>query len=348
MRPRDLIFVSYCHLDKEWLDRLDVYFKSFPWGVSYKQGGRLWADPYIRTGDRWRREIGEGLDRARIGVLLVSQDFLASAFVREVELPTLLGAAAAGELHLVCVPIRSSVVDLAGPELVEYQWALPYDQPLAGLGPHEREAALNRAFREIYAIAWDAGLLQTPVAASTPRPPALPPVVSPALTPVQPMPGGSLPPLVGVPEQRPHFVRRPKLRERIRTALLAENRGTVGLSGSRRIGLFGQGGLGKTVAAIDLVEDEELRRSFPDGVFWLTLGQTPDLVGLQSRLIKWTCPGSVDSYAFEIVTGDTLAVVGGAGAGSVSEPRQPPGGAASASTSASITARRRSNSAGLR
>ena len=80
--PRDYIFVSYSHKDDEWLERLRVFLKAFPWGQSYKAGGRLWADPYIQTGERWRRQIGDGLARARIGVLLISQDFLASDFIR--------------------------------------------------------------------------------------------------------------------------------------------------------------------------------------------------------------------------------------------------------------------------
>jgi hypothetical protein len=33
------------------------------------------------------------------------------------------------------------------------------------------------------------------------------------------------------------------------------------------------GGIGKTVLAIDLVDDDEVRRAFPDGIFWLILSQ---------------------------------------------------------------------------
>jgi WD40 repeat protein len=50
--PRDYIFVSYSHLDEEWLNRLRIFLKPFSWGQSYKHGGALWADPYIQTGQR--------------------------------------------------------------------------------------------------------------------------------------------------------------------------------------------------------------------------------------------------------------------------------------------------------
>src|SRR5215471_8582008 len=102
---RYYIFVSYSHRDVEWLDRLRIFLKPFPWGQSYKNGGRLWADPYIQTGERWHREIGDGLARTRIAVLLVSANFLASDYIRTDELPPLLQAAEGDEVVLVCIPV---------------------------------------------------------------------------------------------------------------------------------------------------------------------------------------------------------------------------------------------------
>ena len=50
------------------------------------------------------------------------------------------------------------------------------------------------------------------------------------------------------------------------------------------------GGVGKTVLAAAIVQDPEVRAAFPDGVVWLTLGQTPDLLALQRRLLAWVAP----------------------------------------------------------
>jgi WD40 repeat protein len=286
---RDLIFVSYSHRDEDWLKRLQIFLKPFPWGQSHKDGGRLWADPYVKTGEQWRREIDDALARTRIAVLLVSQDFLASDFITRDELPPLLEAAAAGEVTIVCVPVGSHVADLSHPALLDYQWPRPPNEPLDLLGSAEREAALARVFRKLYEVARDAGL--TAVAAAAEAPAARPEVEDLAFAAV---PTPSQPPgqLYGVPEQRPHHVPRRDLRDRIRTALLTGPRGSVGLTGpgaseaAGKVGVFGQGGLGKTVAAIDLVHDEEVRRAFPDGIYWLTLGQAPDLTSLQSRLLE--------------------------------------------------------------
>ena len=42
---RDLVFVSYSHWDKDWLERLRVFLKP------YTRQGQLnvWADPYINS-----------------------------------------------------------------------------------------------------------------------------------------------------------------------------------------------------------------------------------------------------------------------------------------------------------
>ena len=298
--PRDYIFVSYSHQDAEWLDRLRIFLKPFPWGLSHKEGGRLWADPYIQTGERWRREIGDGLARARIAVLLVSQDFLASDFIAKHELPAILAAAASGEVTIVWVLVGTTNVKEALPELAEIQRARPGQKPLKRLRGDYRDAALAQVFDEIYKLAKDAGLTAA-VPAAIAREGQLGEEARPA---TQLPPSGAEPgKLFGVPEQRPHHIPRPDVLDRIRSVLLTGTRDAVGITAaategaSGRAGLFGQGGLGKTVAAIDLVHDESLRLAFPDGIHWLTLGQSPDLAGLQSTLIQQLTaePAAVES-----------------------------------------------------
>jgi NB-ARC domain len=56
------------------------------------------------------------------------------------------------------------------------------------------------------------------------------------------------------------------------------------------------GGIGKTVLAIDLVNDDEVRRAFPDGIFWLTLGQTVESLQLQG-VLAGSVTGEPKAYA---------------------------------------------------
>jgi antitoxin component HigA of HigAB toxin-antitoxin module len=46
------------------------------------------------------------------------------------------------------------------------------------------------------------------------------------------------------------------------------------------------GGIGKTVLATALALDEEVRRAFPDGVIWITFGQTPQILTWQSYIAQ--------------------------------------------------------------
>src|SRR6185437_3963613 len=60
--------------------------------------------------------------------------------------------------------------------------------------------------------------------------------------------------------------------------------GAVGVTGAA-LGIHGQGGIGKTVLAAALARDVEVRRCFPDGVFWVTVGEQGDLVAAQQGLL---------------------------------------------------------------
>ncbi|MFN6568517.1 NB-ARC domain-containing protein [Dendronalium sp. ChiSLP03b] len=69
--------------------------------------------------------------------------------------------------------------------------------------------------------------------------------------------------------------------------MLAQTNKFVAITGtSRSVGVQGMGGIGKTVMATALAWDEEVRQAFPDGVLWLTLGQTPQVLIEQAKLAK--------------------------------------------------------------
>lgn len=85
--------------------------------------------------------------------------------------------------------------------------------------------------------------------------------------------------LYGVPELPPNFLPRPEALDALKARVLTAETRPVGVTGAaRHVGVHGMGGLGKSVLAAALARDEELRQAFPDGIFWIILGQTPDLV----------------------------------------------------------------------
>src|SRR5262249_32835319 len=134
---------------------------------------------------------------------------------------------------------------------------------------------------------------------------------NPATTPeVRPGPAVSVAPmsapgrvatLHGVPSQRPNYLRRQEYLDQLKEKVLGSSDHAIGITGvaspqGSRIGLHGMGGIGKTVLAIDLVNDDEVRRAFPDGVFRLTLGQAIEPLRLQGELAAYIV-GEARAYA---------------------------------------------------
>ena len=80
------VFISYCHKDEVWKDRLVTHL-----GV-LQQADILdvWNDRRIGAGEDWYQKIQEAIARASVAVLLVSADFLTSKFIRSKEIPSLL------------------------------------------------------------------------------------------------------------------------------------------------------------------------------------------------------------------------------------------------------------------
>jgi hypothetical protein len=96
------VFISYSHTDGEFLKRLLVHLRPLE-----REGViDLWVDTKLEAGDKWKKQIEEALNRARVAILLVSADFLASAFIVDNELPPLLAKAESEGTRIVPVIIK--------------------------------------------------------------------------------------------------------------------------------------------------------------------------------------------------------------------------------------------------
>jgi internalin A len=93
------VFISYSHKDAAYLDQLKAAL------VPYERTGelKLWTDHQIEAGQTWEAEIHAYLGGAVIVILLLSNDFLASDYVIEQELPRAVERHSVG--YCVVVPI---------------------------------------------------------------------------------------------------------------------------------------------------------------------------------------------------------------------------------------------------
>jgi GTPase SAR1 family protein len=135
---RTKVFISYSHNDREWLTRLQKHLKTLEHeGIDVD----VWDDTRIKAGDKWKLEIKRALDEAKIAVLLISTDFLASDFIAKNELPPLLKASkqnGAVILPLILKPSRFT----KHKELSEFQAVNDPARPLIELKEAEQEKIL--------------------------------------------------------------------------------------------------------------------------------------------------------------------------------------------------------------
>ena len=143
---RDQVFISYSHMDSEWLQRLQTMLAPLQ-----RQGTLdVWADTRIQAGQLWKEEIEKALARAKVAMLLVSPDFLASDFIAKHELPPLLEAARQEGLTILWVPLRYSLYKVT--DIARYQAAYDPRAPLSTLTPARQDEALVQIAEALMAI----------------------------------------------------------------------------------------------------------------------------------------------------------------------------------------------------
>jgi len=300
---RDLVFVSYSHADAEWVQRLEVLLKP----VVRARRLRVWADSHIRAGNDWHRDITAAIERTRVALLLVSGDFLASDFIMDEELPALIARGAPLAPVLVGDCLWKQVHELA-----RVQWLHDPGRDgalqLAADRPGERDRRLTAVCERLIALVpEDAGAHPTG-----------PPVIVEALPVEAVATGQELGLLDGVPGLPPGYLARDELRVLI-DAVAATETGAVGLTGDvAAVGLHGHGGIGKSVLACALARDEGVRARFPDGVYWVSVGEKADLFAAQLELLARLgaadraphSPGEARNQLAEVLRGrGTLLVV---------------------------------------
>src|SRR5262249_19993821 len=133
---RPTLFICYSHTDQKYREQFSKFLQT----DRLKQAVTIFSDAAIEPGDEWQKTILEQLQKATAALVLVSQDFMISPFIQQVELRDLLASYIRGGLRLFLVPVRST--NYQGTYLEQFQWARPPDKPLSLLTPEQQEEAM--------------------------------------------------------------------------------------------------------------------------------------------------------------------------------------------------------------
>lgn len=165
------VFISYSNKDVRWLNRLQVHLKP----LAREGKVEVWNDTLLEPGKNWQEEIHQALTRAKVAVLLVSADFMASDFIAHEELPPLLLAAEVEGAVILPVIISPSWFEKTA--LARFQAVNPPSKPLIKMSKGKQEEIWVKVAEEIHkALSAAGGVSQAPPDPSRTMPTFSPPV----------------------------------------------------------------------------------------------------------------------------------------------------------------------------
>lgn len=135
---RTSVFISYSHADERWRKLVEKHLA--PLGRDHSL--RVWSDQNLKAGEPWLARIRRELATARVGIMLVSHNFMASDFIHSDELPPLLLAAKKEGVTLLTVVVGHCY--FANSPLSKLQSFNKPDKPLEVLTIPQRNKEMAR------------------------------------------------------------------------------------------------------------------------------------------------------------------------------------------------------------
>jgi WD40 repeat protein len=129
------IFIGYSHADSRYLKELQIH-------LAPEAKVNVWSDTMIKPGSEWSEEIKQAVASAKVAILLVSADFLASEFISENELLPLLTTAQ--QEGVTILPVILSPCAFTHTALAQYQAINPPSKPLSSMPKSKRNEVWSR------------------------------------------------------------------------------------------------------------------------------------------------------------------------------------------------------------
>ncbi len=143
------VFISYSHNDMSLRKELDKHLAELR-NANYIS---VWTDSEIRPGMEWEGQIREQLNNAEIILLLVSSDFLASAFCRSIEMVSAMERHNSHTARVIPIILRKVLWEIAPFGKLQALPLAPDKRPLPVSSWSQRDDAFTNIAEGIMAIA---------------------------------------------------------------------------------------------------------------------------------------------------------------------------------------------------
>ena len=140
---KQFAFISYSHKDSDFLKEFRIH-------ISHRLESKVnvWCDKNIVPGSKWKKEIEEAIQCAKVVILLISAHFFKSRFINQEELPAILQAAEEEGTIILAVYLKFCDYE-EYPEIIQYQAINSPDNPIATMNPNDRDKIWVGLIKEI-------------------------------------------------------------------------------------------------------------------------------------------------------------------------------------------------------
>lgn len=129
---RTKVFISYSTKDEEYIKAFRIHAKTLESEIDF------WDATKLKLGEVWDEKIKASISACKVGILMISPDFLASDYIQTTELDALLDKAANEGATIIPVYLRPCYIEKY-PQITKYQGINNPRYPLSRLNRDEQD-----------------------------------------------------------------------------------------------------------------------------------------------------------------------------------------------------------------
>jgi hypothetical protein len=142
---RDGVFISYSKKDIKWLTRIKTPLRFLELHNQFN----IWDDTQIKVSADWNKEIENSINRCKVAIFLISENFLATEFILKKEIPQFIKGAKLDGAKIFNIILDHNVFKKT--PLSAFQSLNNPDEPLMYLSRVEQQKFMVKLVEEVQA-----------------------------------------------------------------------------------------------------------------------------------------------------------------------------------------------------